>query len=362
MSQTPEDRERDDGPAFDPEAVYDAEEYSAEELVPLPAICPSRKCRAEYVGAEAVLAPSLDNARCFYCGSALRPHGGYPDVVGAKERRARLRAAAEALAAEEANAPVPAAAARDTHADATDAEPCAWCGGKDARGTCPHAVGCPACRAKPGARCKRPSGHPAPMHSERYRAAEKADAGACPGFEPADTPGGAGCRNCSGLPEDHAAPGDDGGGYDPGHPWYYFLGGTPVGPDAIPTLLLGEDRVGMPKRKKGVTRREQMTRRLAGAETALAADVVRYEELRDKGDDALTPYEVRVGDVVDGTCRAIHSALALKYNHILLGKGVVRRLLVMLGGQPVVRDAPAPPPAVVDSGPAVQRTLFGGES
>ena len=41
------------------------------------------------------------------------------------------------------------------------------------------------------------------MHAERYRAAERADAAACPGFKPIETPAGTGCRHCSGLPEDH---------------------------------------------------------------------------------------------------------------------------------------------------------------
>ncbi|RUL89453.1 hypothetical protein [Tautonia sociabilis] len=41
------------------------------------------------------------------------------------------------------------------------------------------------------------------MHAERYRAAERADAAACPGFEPIETPAGTGCRHCSGLPADH---------------------------------------------------------------------------------------------------------------------------------------------------------------
>ena len=83
--------------------------------------------------------------------------------------------------------------------------PSSLCGcGPQARGTCPHSVACPRCHAAPGARCKRPSGHPAgEMHAERYRASERADAARCPGFEPVSTPAGTGCRHCSGLPGDH---------------------------------------------------------------------------------------------------------------------------------------------------------------
>lgn len=74
----------------------------------------------------------------------------------------------------------------------------------DARGTCPHSITCPECGARPGKRCKRPSGHGCEMHAERYRKAEREDAARCPGFEAVETVAGTGCRNCSGLPEDHA--------------------------------------------------------------------------------------------------------------------------------------------------------------
>lgn len=84
-----------------------------------------------------------------------------------------------------------------------DRSPCGC--GLQARGTCPHLTTCPRCHAAPGARCKRPSGHPAgAMHAERHRASERADAARCPGFEPLETSEGTGCRHCSGLPEDHA--------------------------------------------------------------------------------------------------------------------------------------------------------------
>lgn len=79
------------------------------------------------------------------------------------------------------------------------------CGcGDGARGTCPHQTTCPAGRARPGQQCRRPSGHPCAMHTERYRKAEREDAAACPSFEPIETPAGTGCKHCSGLPEDHA--------------------------------------------------------------------------------------------------------------------------------------------------------------
>ena len=45
-----------------------------------------------------------------------------------------------------------------------------------ARGTCPHSVACPRCKARPGRPCKRPSGHACEMHAERYRQTEMEDA------------------------------------------------------------------------------------------------------------------------------------------------------------------------------------------
>jgi len=53
---------------------------------------------------------------------------------------------------------------------ATATETCEWCKGEvsaDA-GPCPYSFECPSCHAKPGQKCKRPSGHEAAeMHAER---------------------------------------------------------------------------------------------------------------------------------------------------------------------------------------------------
>ena len=123
-------------------------------------------------------------------------------------RLADIKAVADELApmAEAANSGALASAAQDSRDEARGTGTvCEWCGG-EGRGTCPHAVACPDCGVPPGARCKRPSGHPAgAMHQNRYRASEKLDGAACPGFEPVATPHGEGCRHCSGLRDDHPA-------------------------------------------------------------------------------------------------------------------------------------------------------------
>jgi hypothetical protein len=53
-------------------------------------------------------------------------------------------------------------------------EVCPHCGGlADPTTTCPRALECPVCHAAPGASCKRPSGHRAPvLHQERIDTAE----------------------------------------------------------------------------------------------------------------------------------------------------------------------------------------------
>lgn len=49
--------------------------------------------------------------------------------------------------------------------------------------TCPRSITCPRCHARAGARCKRPSGHPAnELHAERTAAAERLDIDRARGF------------------------------------------------------------------------------------------------------------------------------------------------------------------------------------
>ena len=61
-------------------------EYARDEIVPLPAKC--GKCGRNWVGRDAIRAPSLRQCRCFYCGGKLLPHPLHPGVVDAETRRA----------------------------------------------------------------------------------------------------------------------------------------------------------------------------------------------------------------------------------------------------------------------------------
>lgn len=57
------------------------EVFTRDEIVPLPAKC--AKCKRDWLGRDAIRAPSLLNCRCFLCGGHLKPHPDYPGVVDA---------------------------------------------------------------------------------------------------------------------------------------------------------------------------------------------------------------------------------------------------------------------------------------
>lgn len=68
-----------------PEPDEEGEEYAASELIPLPAKC--GKCKRVFIGADAILAPSLKTCRCFWCHGHLKPHPDFEQVVDAETMR-----------------------------------------------------------------------------------------------------------------------------------------------------------------------------------------------------------------------------------------------------------------------------------
>jgi hypothetical protein len=70
----------------------DADWYTNEEVLsrPIPAKCP--KCKRAFLGRDAILAPSLDNVCCFYCGpnrgTRLVLHPDHKGFIDAKSHRA----------------------------------------------------------------------------------------------------------------------------------------------------------------------------------------------------------------------------------------------------------------------------------
>ncbi|MCE7929713.1 MAG: hypothetical protein DYG91_14645 [Chloroflexi bacterium CFX7] len=111
--------------------------------------------------------------------------------------------------------------------------------------------------------------------------------------------------------------------YDPGHPWHYYRGGdnaVPLPVDAIPSNL-DAGRFIESDLPKNPAKREKKIRELYGEELhRLQDDERRYQEIVERGAEALSRYDREIAHGGnDEMARA--SALALKFNHIALGRG-----------------------------------------
>lgn len=121
----------------------------------------------------------------------------------------------------------------------------------------------------------------------------------------------------------HAATNCTGGNYDAGHPWYYYRGGDNRPPLAVseiePNYAAGEfiaERLPKTPAKRTQKLRELLTQE----ETQLATDQRRYQDLIDRGAEALSQFDREIAHGGnDELARA--SALALKFNHIRNGLG-----------------------------------------
>jgi hypothetical protein len=86
-------------------------------------------------------------------------------------------------------------------------------------------------------------------------------------------------------------------GYDPGHPWYYILGGRPLTVEEIEGNPSGNflslETKKLPKDQK--KRALALLRLQAEVEKASAVDLARYEEIVAKGKAALSRYDILMG-------------------------------------------------------------------
>jgi hypothetical protein len=133
-------------------------------------------------------------------------------------------------------------------------------------------------------------------------------------------------------------------GYDRSHPWFYVLGGEP----------LPVDQVVPEKPYEPVTERKAPTfDDLDDTKRALEHAVARYEDLVNRGEDALSSYEKMFdndpGDGEDDGPRykAIHGALAAAYNGVLHQRSRLAYLRKALKGQGrplLLIDGIEPPP------------------
>lgn len=103
--------------------------------------------------------------------------------------------------------------------------------------------------------------------------------------------------------------------YDPGHPWYYKLGGQVLAiADIQPVTVTHED---YNRCRKTYKTDEQM---LNAFQERLANDIKRYTELKERGAAALSRYDI----LMQGEESALHTALSLKHNHISFCTGYIR--------------------------------------
>jgi len=110
--------------------------------------------------------------------------------------------------------------------------------------------------------------------------------------------------------------------YDPGHPWHYYHEGDDAPPipveDIEPDLEAGRflER-DLPKNR--VKRTARIRELLATERERVEEDKRRYQEIVERGAEALSRYDREIAHSSDAMARA--TALSLKYNHIRYGLG-----------------------------------------
>lgn len=125
--------------------------------------------------------------------------------------------------------------------------------------------------------------------------------------------------------------------YDPGHPWHYYHEGDNAPPIPVEEIE-GDIDIGkyiereLPKNpaKRAVRLRELLARE----RERVVVDKRRYQEIVDKGAEALSRYDREIAHTSDEMARA--TALSLKYNHICYGLGRVAWLEKALGLDPKI--------------------------
>ncbi|MBA5868105.1 MAG: hypothetical protein GDA67_15540 [Nitrospira sp. CR1.3] len=129
----------------------------------------------------------------------------------------------------------------------------------------------------------------------------------------------AGCDTCLGR-------------YDPGHPWHYYHEGDAAPPIPVEQIE-GNLDVGhhierdLPKNR--TKRLQRMHELLEQERRRVEEDRARYEDIVQRGAEALSRYDREIAHTSDEMARA--TALSLKYNHIRLGLSRVAWLEKHLG-------------------------------
>ncbi len=137
-----------------------------------------------------------------------------------------------------------------------------------------------------------------------------------------------------------------GGGWDPGHPCYYKHGGPIMPADQIWGYRL-ELPHKLAKIRIGDKRKAMATDLLAKARESLKQTILRYEDVVNRGAEALSHYDRTIAFQNDDD--ALQGSLALIFNHICYDKGTIAVLCKELGEPATVEPSPATTdPAIVE--------------
>lgn len=116
--------------------------------------------------------------------------------------------------------------------------------------------------------------------------------------------------------------------YTPGHPWYYLKRGDgrpPLPVEQIPPADLPNESLPKKLPRAKEKRRAAFRQMLDEQRRQLKEDKLRYQELLDRGAAALSDYDRQIAHGGDDEL-AWASAVALKFNHISSGLGLLARL------------------------------------
>lgn len=112
--------------------------------------------------------------------------------------------------------------------------------------------------------------------------------------------------------------------YDPGHPWHYYHEGDnapPIAVEDIPPDLGAGAYIERDLPKNHVKRARRICELLQSERERLEEDRRRYQDIVERGAEALSRYDREIAHTSDAMARA--TALALKFNHIRWGAGRV---------------------------------------
>jgi hypothetical protein len=105
--------------------------------------------------------------------------------------------------------------------------------------------------------------------------------------------------------------------YEPGHPWYYLLGGRRLDPAEIEPAVGVLSLERLPKKPE---KRREVLRKMRNETAAdLQKDIDRYQELCRRGFEALGRFDQMMNE--DTPRLGVASALALKHSHIRYNRG-----------------------------------------